>query len=619
MRRPSHRLSLYAGLSALVLAFAVAPAAAQDRAVDSLHYQLQVETLAGGLEHPWGLALMPDGRFLVTERNPGQLRIGTADGQLSDPVEGVPEIFRYEGDTESSQGGLFDVRLHPDFEENQLVYLSLSKPSERGAGTAVVRGRLVEADGAARLEEVETVFEMNEDDQDSGGLHFGGRTAFHPEDKTLFVTIGDRRDISRAQDPEDQAGSLIRVTDEGEVPPDNPFAGDPEVDDKIYSCAVIASFRFEEGASNALDKLTAAGVPVHAIGKVEDLFAGRGITSAVHTKSDDHGMDEVFRAIATFDRGLIFANLVDFDTRYGHRNDVRGYADNLERFDRRLAELLPRLRDDDILIVGAGPAGLATAACLARTGVPFVILERGDPAVRHSPVDGDHHRIGVHPGSSYCIAGTFDIGRHGPRVDKGRHPRLLFDARPIDDKLGQHPYRSDSRRVDSRSEARRQRTREPNEGGLADIRVNVRTNDHADLALVLARDATQPGLLGAELVVGREQRQELLSQRRLRQRSRPVPIGHVREDAFEVPALEPIDGMRERLLQLDDDLRRRGGSTGWTAALELCAARHAELGLCGIRTTAAVANPLHRPKFECTAALPPRHSDLGHTVQITCR
>ena len=103
----------------------------------------------------------------------------------------------------------------------------------------------------------------------------------------------------------------------------------------------------------ALDKLKAAGIPVHAIGKVEDLFAGRGITSAVHTKSDEHGMDEVFRALEAFDRGFIFANLVDFDTVYGHRNDVEGYAENLERFDRRLADLLPRLRPTDMLIVTA--------------------------------------------------------------------------------------------------------------------------------------------------------------------------------------------------------------------------------------------------------------------------
>jgi phosphopentomutase len=92
---------------------------------------------------------------------------------------------------------------------------------------------------------------------------------------------------------------------------------------------------------------------VVAIGKVEDLFAGRGIGRAVHTSSDDEGMDQVERALEDVHGGLIFANLVDFDTVYGHRNDVRGYADNLERFDARLAELLLHLRETDLLIITA--------------------------------------------------------------------------------------------------------------------------------------------------------------------------------------------------------------------------------------------------------------------------
>jgi phosphopentomutase len=102
-----------------------------------------------------------------------------------------------------------------------------------------------------------------------------------------------------------------------------------------------------------LDRLKEAGFAVVAIGKIEDLFAGRGMTSAVHTKNDDHGMDEINVAMASTDRGLIFANLVDFDTVYGHRNEPAGYASNLERFDARLASLLPRLRPDDLLVVTA--------------------------------------------------------------------------------------------------------------------------------------------------------------------------------------------------------------------------------------------------------------------------
>ena len=129
-----------------------------------------------------------------------------------------------------------------------------------------------------------------------------------------------------------------------------PFVGEPGSYVRTANRRDFALTPFEE---TALDKLTATGIPVLAIGKVEDLFAGRGITTAVHTKTDDHGMDEVIGALDTHARGLIFANLVDFDTVYGHRNDVAGYAANLERFDLRLAQLLPRLAPSDILMVTA--------------------------------------------------------------------------------------------------------------------------------------------------------------------------------------------------------------------------------------------------------------------------
>ena len=102
-----------------------------------------------------------------------------------------------------------------------------------------------------------------------------------------------------------------------------------------------------------LDRVKDAGMPVVGIGKIEDLFAGRGLTRAVHTRSDDHGMDVLASELVTMDRGLIFANLVDFDAQYGHRNNTAGYAANLERFDARLAQLLPSLRDTDLLVVTA--------------------------------------------------------------------------------------------------------------------------------------------------------------------------------------------------------------------------------------------------------------------------
>jgi len=106
-------------------------------------------------------------------------------------------------------------------------------------------------------------------------------------------------------------------------------------------------------AETLLDRLVAAGHHVTAVGKIADLFAGRGISTAYPTKSDDDGMDRVEAVMATQERGLIFANLVDFDTLYGHRNDTAGYGANLDRFDVRLARLLPMLRPDDLLVITA--------------------------------------------------------------------------------------------------------------------------------------------------------------------------------------------------------------------------------------------------------------------------
>jgi phosphopentomutase len=133
-----------------------------------------------------------------------------------------------------------------------------------------------------------------------------------------------------------------------------------------------------------LDRATHASVPVVAIGKVEDLFAGRGIGRAIHTASDDDGMDQVVRELANSSHGLIFANLVDFDTKYGHRNDVAGYAANLERFDARLADLLPRLADDDLLIVTADHGNDPTTSSTdhAREYVP--VLATGAHVRRHA-------------------------------------------------------------------------------------------------------------------------------------------------------------------------------------------------------------------------------------------
>jgi phosphopentomutase len=151
-----------------------------------------------------------------------------------------------------------------------------------------------------------------------------------------------------------------------------PFIGVPG---RFKRTANRRDYALPPAGETLLDRMKANGLPVIAIGKIEDLFAGRGITRAVHTASDDEGMDHVERQMADIDRGLIFTNLVDFDTQYGHRNDVAGYAANLERFDARLATLLPRLRPGDLLVVTADHGNDPTTPSTdhAREYVPLLV------------------------------------------------------------------------------------------------------------------------------------------------------------------------------------------------------------------------------------------------------
>ena len=154
-----------------------------------------------------------------------------------------------------------------------------------------------------------------------------------------------------------------------------PFVGTPG---HFKRTANRHDYALPPSGETLLDRAKAAGLPVVAIGKIEDLFAGRGVTSAVHTASDDEGMDRVEEQMAAVDRGFIFTNLVDFDTQYGHRNDVGGYAKNLERFDARLAAILPLLRDDDCLVVTADHGNDPTTPSTdhAREYVPLLVTGR---------------------------------------------------------------------------------------------------------------------------------------------------------------------------------------------------------------------------------------------------
>lgn len=185
----------------------------------------QVVPVVEGLEHPWGLAFLPDGGMLVTER-PGRLRI-VRDGELDPtPVSGVPTVWN------QGQGGLLDVALHPDFAENRWVYLSFSKPGPSNqATTAVVRGRL---DGNA-LTGVEEIFEA--DAWTGAGVHFGSRLQFDREGY-LYVTVGDRGIMQEAQDPTNHQGTINRLHDDGSIPSDNPFVGEAGYEPSIFAYGI---------------------------------------------------------------------------------------------------------------------------------------------------------------------------------------------------------------------------------------------------------------------------------------------------------------------------------------------------------------------------------------------
>jgi glucose/arabinose dehydrogenase len=183
---------------------------------------VRVQTIARGLEHPWALAFLPDGRMLVTER-PGRLRTVERDGRVSEPLVGVPQVQA------RGQGGLLDVALDPRFAENRLVYLSYAEPGEGGAGTAVARGRL----GEGRLEDVRVIYRQQP--KVEGANHFGSRLVF-ARDGTLFVTQGDRFSYrDKAQDLSVGLGKIVRINPEGSIPRDNPFVGRAAVRPEIWS------------------------------------------------------------------------------------------------------------------------------------------------------------------------------------------------------------------------------------------------------------------------------------------------------------------------------------------------------------------------------------------------
>ncbi|MGO4571303.1 PQQ-dependent sugar dehydrogenase [Microvirga sp. 2TAF3] len=213
----------------LILAFALgaSPATlAQDtQRIRTDKVEVIVETVARGLQNPWGLAFLPDNRMLVTER-PGYLRIVTADGKLSEPVQGMPRIAA------RGQGGLLDVALDPNFSQNRLVYLSFAEDRGDGrAGTSVMRGRLNEAGTA--LENTQVVF--RQEPAHTGGNHFGSRLVFD-RGGNLFVTLGERFDLrDQAQNPANHLGKVVHIKQEGGPAGDNPFLNREGTRPEIWS------------------------------------------------------------------------------------------------------------------------------------------------------------------------------------------------------------------------------------------------------------------------------------------------------------------------------------------------------------------------------------------------
>jgi aldose sugar dehydrogenase len=211
MRRSTMTLALALAACSAGMAAAQSPSAP----VRTAKADFVVETVAGGLENPWSLAFLPDGRMLVTERA-GRLRLVSSDGTLSEPLSGVPKVAA------RGQGGLLDVALDPGFGSNRLVYLSFADDRGDGrAGTSVLRGRLSES--GTGLETTQVIF--RQEPTHTGRNHFGSRLVFD-RDGNLFVTLGDRFDLrDQAQNPANHLGKVVRITSEGRPAAGNPFLG----------------------------------------------------------------------------------------------------------------------------------------------------------------------------------------------------------------------------------------------------------------------------------------------------------------------------------------------------------------------------------------------------------
>ncbi len=216
-------MKILAAATALILS---ATALGAQDTMKSQQAGFTVQTIAEGLSHPWALAFLPDGAMLVTERS-GQMRLVSVDGKLGDPITGLPEILA------GRQGGLLDVTLHPEFAQNRLVYFSFTEPGEGGNSTAAARG-VLSPDGTS-LSDVKTIF--SQQPKIDNTAHYGSRIVFDGQGH-VFITMGDRfeeRYRTQAQELNSHLGKIVRLNEDGSVPPDNPFVNTEGALPEIWS------------------------------------------------------------------------------------------------------------------------------------------------------------------------------------------------------------------------------------------------------------------------------------------------------------------------------------------------------------------------------------------------
>ena len=263
----------------------------EDASFASSAGQLEVQTIASGLVNPWSLAFLPDGRMLVTER-PGRIRLVTAEGQLSPPLKGVPEVFA------SGQGGMLDLAIDKSYAQNKTIYFCFAERTSGGSRTAVARARL--NDGNGRLDDTKIIF--RQEGPLSSGNHYGCRIV-QAADGNLFVTLGEHFSYrDEAQNLGNHLGKIIRIAPDGSVPPDNPFVGRADAKPEIWSFG----HRNEQGlainpASGDLWEIEhgpRGGDEVNIIGKGKNYgwpVIGYGIDysgAKIHASSAGDGMEQ---------------------------------------------------------------------------------------------------------------------------------------------------------------------------------------------------------------------------------------------------------------------------------------------------------------------------------------